>query len=140
ARLHVDGARLPDLELVEGAEDDVTRRRRGRGPRLLPVSECLLAVRRKPVDLARTLHFHDADAGPEEIHESVRAVLLETRSNGLAVNPVTGKQLVQKRLRLRALRAVIAAPAHGELPHAPAAHLLAGRHQVRESAAPSRST
>jgi hypothetical protein len=63
--------------------------------------------------LARPLHLEEADLGPEQVEKPTRLMLLE-RGDGLSVRPVTGKQLVQERLRLTPLRAGVHRPAGGE--------------------------
>ena len=137
-RLGVDCSRLPDLEAMEGAEDDVARRRRARRSRVLPVREGLRPVCREPRDLARPLHLDDAHAGPEEIHEAAGRSVLEASARGLPVDAVAVEKLVEERLRLGSLGALVAAPTCRELGEA-APDLVLGRphDRARASAVPS---
>lgn len=138
ARLGIQSTRLPHLEAMEGAEHDVSRRRHARRARALPVPEKLLTMVGEAAGLARPLHFDDADARPEEIHEPAARPLFEPRSNALAVDPVTRQKAVEERLRLRTLRAAVAAPVRGELSEAPPNLVFGGRHdRPRGSAVPS---
>jgi hypothetical protein len=132
-RLRVHRSRLPDLEAVEGAQDDVTRRRRARRARLLPVRERLLAVPLQVGDLAWPLHLDDADTRPEEIHETAGRSLLEASADGLPVDAVALEQLIEERLRLGPLRALVAAPARRELAE-PAPDLVLERRHDRPRA------
>jgi hypothetical protein len=119
AWFRVDRPWLPYLEAMESAEHDIAGCRTGGRPRALPVTEHLLAVRVKPTRLARTLHLEDADARPEEIHESVCGALFEARAFGPSVDPVAIQEIVQECLRFALLRPGVTAPRGSELAQPP---------------------
>lgn len=125
ARLGKDGARLPDLELVEGAEDDPAWSGRVWLPDRLPVVERLIAMLLEAVGLARPLHLDQANPRPDHVHDPARRWLLEAGTDGHAIRAVAGKQLVQEALGAAFLGPLIPAPPRSELAE-PAANLLRG--------------
>ncbi len=111
ARLGREQAGLPDLERVECTQHDVAR---GRHPgagicRFTPVVERLAAVVREPAGLAGRLHLEETATGPQQVHEPAALVDLEARDR-LAAHSVAVEQLVEERLRLRALGPLVEAP------------------------------
>lgn len=76
-------AGLPDLEALEGAEDDVLGRRYplvGLGRRLA-IAERLHPMLGEPLGLARCLHLDQADAGPDQVVETAGLVLLNSATS-----------------------------------------------------------
>ena len=122
--------RLPDLQALEGADDDVLRRRDpcfriGGGA---PVAESLLSVRYEAVGLRRALHLDDAAPLPDQVDEPAGLGLLE-RCDVRTILAVTGEEVVQESLRLGTLRALVDAPAFRQRDE-PMAYLLTGQGQT----------
>jgi len=134
---------LPHLEAVKGAQHDV--RRRGDAAigigGALPVAKRLRAVASQVPRLARRLHLEDADARPEEVYEAALLAHFHLGADRAACAAVALEQVVEKGLRLRALAALVQAPARRERREA-GADLLAGqrhrRTRLRPRAAPAR--
>lgn len=116
ARSSREPARLPDLEPPEGAEHDVRRSRTlaCRVSGVTPVVECLIAMLRQTPGLGGRLHLDDAHARPGQIEETAFLWSLELRARRQSLGAVAREQLVEERLRLRPLAAVVQAPARGE--------------------------
>jgi hypothetical protein len=68
----------------------------------------------KPSALARTLHLDDANLVPDQIEEPSMLRVLKA-SDFVPIRPVAGEQLVEVRLRLSTLRALVQAPLLREL-------------------------
>ena len=80
-----------------------------------PVAKGLLAVLGQASCLARALHLDEADPRPDQVQEAAGLRLLEARADLVAILPIGREQLVEERLRLRALTAVVEAPLAREL-------------------------
>ena len=80
-----------------------------------PVAEGLLAVSSQASCLARALHLDEADSRPDQVQEAAGLRLLEARADLIAILAVGCEQLVEERLRLGALAAVVEAPLAREL-------------------------
>ena len=110
-------ARLPDLEAMKGAEDNEMWGGKvvlGIGG-IAPIAEGLLAVLGQVPRLARALHLDEADPRPDQVQEAAGLWLLEPRADLVAILPVGREQLVEERLCLGALAAVVEAPLAREL-------------------------
>lgn len=119
-------AGLPHLEAPERAQHDEPRSRdvacRVRG--VAPIGQCLCAVRRQPLRLARALHLNQASAIPYQVEEPTVLGILDAGSRLVAVSPVTREQLVEVGLRFGPLAAVVQTPLACEVDK-PALDLLA---------------
>ena len=117
ARLVRECARLPDLEALKRTQHYELRGGHvalGVGS-LAPVAQSLLAVSSEPAGLARALHFDNAPPRPDQVQELALLRFLETCASVLAVSAVASEQLVQERLCLGALTALVQAPLTSEV-------------------------
>src|SRR6266516_1808755 len=130
--------RLPDLEAVEGTQDDVLGRLVLLGAGLVPVLEGLVTVFRKALRLCRTLHLDEAHARPEHVDVPTgRDGHLEPNADGVLVDAVAAKELDQEGDRLGLLGPLPCIPFRGELGEAPPDLSVRKRHgaQLRASVA-----
>jgi hypothetical protein len=109
-------ARLPDLEAMKGAQNNVVRSGKisPRVCRARPIIKRLLAVMLQPGGLTRSLHLDQAHPWPQEIHEPTCLRLFKASTYLEAIGAIAAEQLIEKGLSFCTLRARVQAPAFSE--------------------------